>query len=162
TRSNAMPRRGRTHAPCAPEPAAGGERGLSLVELVVGMALMTLVLGGVFSAMTEAMRANDTVKLSTSMNNNLRVAMDLLVRDMLQAGQGLPSGKVVSIPSGDGALPIGRPGPVGTDYTFDPASTSLPAVTVGAELGPEINGLPTDMVTLLAADNVLNQVEVIE
>ncbi len=139
-----------------------GERGLSLVELVIGMALMALVLTGVFGAMTEAIRANETVKMSTAMNNNLRVAMDLLVRDMLQAGQGLPSGKVVSIPSGDGALPIVRPGPLGTNYTFDPESTTLPAVTVGAGMGPVVNGLATDMVTLLGADNVLNQVEVIE
>jgi len=139
-----------------------GERGLSLVELVVGMALLSIVMAGVFGAMTEAIRANDTVKMSTAMNNNLRVAMDLMVRDMLQAGQGLPSGKVISIPSGDGALPIVRPGPVGTDYTFDPDATSLPAVTVGAGMGPLIDGRPTDMVTLLAADNVLNQVEVTE
>lgn len=138
------------------------QRGISLVELVIGMGLMTLVLGGAFATMMEATRANDTVRLTTGMNNNLRVAMDLLVRDMIQAGQGLPAGKVVSIPSGIGALPIERPGPAGQAYTFDPAATTLQAVTVGAGLGPVILGQATDMITLLSADNVLNQVEVVE
>ena len=139
-----------------------GNTGMSLIELLIGMGIMSLVMGGVFSAMTEAMRANETVKLSTGMNNNLRVAMDLIVRDMIQAGQGLPAGKVVSVPSGAGALPILRPGPIGETYTFNPAATALPAVSVGAGLGPVILGQPTDIVTVLAADNVLNQVEIID
>lgn len=142
--------------------AARREAGMSLVELIVGMGLMTLIMGGVFGAMMEALRADETVKLTTGMNNNLRVAMDLLVRDTIQAGQGLPAGKVVSVPSGAGALPILRPGPTGTTYTFDPTSASLPAVAVGPGLGPVVSGQTTDMVTLLAADNVLNQVEIVE
>ncbi len=81
-------------------------RGFSLVELLVSMAVTSLVMGGVFSVMTSATRAQNSVRHVTNMNNNLRVAMDLLVRDMIQAGQGLPSGMVVSVPSGAGALPI--------------------------------------------------------
>ncbi len=132
--------------------------GFSLVELLVSMAVSSMVMAGVFSVMTSAQRANNSVKQVTSMNNNLRVAMDLLVRDLIQAGQGLPAGMVVTVPSGAGALPIVRPGPVGENYTFDPALPTISAVTVGPGLGPQINGQPTDMITILAADNAFDEV----
>ncbi len=135
----------------------GTNRGFSLVELVIAMGLMSLVLGGAFAALTESTSANESVKLLTGMNNNLRVGMDLLVRDLIQVGQGLPAGRVVAIPSGAGADPILRPGPEGTTYTFDPDATTLSAVTVGTGLGPEINGRPTDMITILAADNAFDR-----
>lgn len=135
-----------------------GRRGFSLTELVIAMGLMSLVMGGAFAALTESTRANETVKLVTGMNNNIRVGMDLLVRDLIQVGQGLPSGRVIAIPSGAGALPILRPGPIGTNYTFDAAATTIPAVTVGPGLGPQINGQPTDMITVLAADNAFDHV----
>lgn len=133
-------------------------RGFSLVELIMSMAVSSMVMAGVFSVMTSTQQANNTVKQVTAMNNNLRVAMDLIVRDLIQAGQGLPSGMVVTVPSGAGALPIARPGPVGENYTFDESLPTISAVTVGPGLGPEINGQPTDMITILAADNAFDEV----
>jgi len=149
--------------------AAGADRaraGFSLVELLVSMAILALVMGGVFVAMTSAMRANDTVKLTTTMNNNLRVAMDLVVRDLTQVGQGLPLGRSVGIPTGPGAIPVRRPGPfdpIGQPETivdqFDPALVALPAVTAGAAAGPLVDGVPTDTITTLAADGAFEGVE---
>jgi prepilin-type N-terminal cleavage/methylation domain-containing protein len=132
--------------------------GFSLVELLVSMAVSSLVMTGVVSVMATASRANNTVKQVTGMNNNLRVAMDLIVRDLTQAGQGLPAGMVVTVPSGAGALPIVRPGPVGTALTFNPALATLSAVSVGPGLGPVVNGQPTDIITILAADNAFDEV----
>lgn len=133
-------------------------RGFSLTELLVSVAVTSLLMGGVFSAMMSATRANDSVRLVTGMNSNLRVAMDLVTRDLIQAGQGLPAGRTVSIPFGVGALPVVRPSRAGTAYTFDPALPTLSAVTVGPGLGPEVNGQPTDMITVLAADNAFDSV----
>ena len=140
--------------------------GFSLVELVISMGVMAIVMSGVFSVLVDATRANDTVKLSTQTNNNLRVAMDLVVRDLLQAGQGLPMGRVVGIPSGTGALPVRRPGPqdpAGDPDTivdeFDDDLVALPALTSGPELGPVVAGEPTDMITILAADSAFEGVE---
>ena len=135
-----------------------GQDGFSLIELVIAMGLMSIVLGGAFAALTDVAKANDTVKLVTGMNNNIRVGMDLVVRDLIQVGQGLPTGRVIAVPSGTGAQPIVRPGPAGTNYTFDPNATSVSAVTVGAGLGPTINGQPTDMITTIAADNAFDHV----
>lgn len=133
-------------------------RGFSLVELLVSMAVSSMVMAGVFTVMTSTQQANNTVKQVTTMNNNLRVAMDLIVRDLIQAGQGLPAGMVVTIPSGASALPIPRPGPIGENYTFDDTLSTISAITVGRELGPVINGEATDMITILAADNAFDEV----
>ena len=96
-----------------------GQDGFSLIELVIAMGLMSIVLGGAFAALTDVAKANDTVKLVTGMHNNIRVGMDLVVRDLIQVGQGLPTGRVIAVPSGTGAQPIVRPGPAGTNYTFE-------------------------------------------
>ena len=141
-------------------------QGFSLVELVLSMGVMALVMTGVFSVLLDATRANDTVKMTTQTNNNLRVAMDLVVRDMLQAGQGLPTGRVVGIPSGPSALPVRRPGPFDPPASpntivdeFDDDLVALPALTSGPALGPDVAGAPTDMITTLAADSAFEGVQ---
>lgn len=144
---------------------AADTRGFSLTEMLVSLAVMSLVMTGVISAMLNATRANDTVKLSTQSNNNLRVAMDLMVRDMLQVGQGLPTGRVVGIPSGAGATAIRRPGPndpaanpAAIVLTFDPGLVALPALVSGPGLGPVVNGQATDIITTIAADSAFEGV----
>jgi hypothetical protein len=98
------------------------------------------------------MRANDMVVNVTTMNNGLRLAMDLMVRDMLQTGSGLGKGHAIQIPSG-GTL-IRRPGPPGLPtYTRPATELAIPAVIPGYQLGPTINGVPTDIITILTADN---------
>jgi prepilin-type N-terminal cleavage/methylation domain-containing protein len=140
------------------------QAGFSLPEMMVAMGLMLVVLGGVFTAMTNAMDAQQTVKQVTTMNSNLRVSMDLMVRDMLQVGQGLPTGRRVSIPSGAGSTPVVYPG-VGPGIPNDgpcpgvtqfAALTSLPAVTVGPGIGPRVNGVCSDIITTLAVDSAFS------
>lgn len=140
--------------------ARRGDAGFSLTEVLIAMAIMMLVLAGTFSSMTQAMSAQESARQLTGMNNNLRTAMDLIVRDLIQVGQGLPTGRVVGIPNGAGAALINRPGvapgrPVlgacdGVS-TF-PAEPSLPAVAVGPDLGPPVDGRCTDVITTLSAD----------
>jgi prepilin-type N-terminal cleavage/methylation domain-containing protein len=134
-----------------------GQEGFTLVELLVSTTISALIMGGAFVAFTGAARANETALLVTGMNSNLQTAVDLMVRDFIQVGQGLPSTKVIALPSGTGSAAINRPGPPGTTYTFSAGSTQLYAVTAGPNLGPTL-GLATDMVTILYADNQLDPV----
>lgn len=146
------------------EPTTGADRreaGFTLVELLVTMAITLVVMGATLTAMVHAMRANESARAVTGMNNNLRNAMDLIVRDLIQVGQGLPTGRVVLVPAGVGAQPINRPGPVGANLTFDPAATELSAVTPGPDLGPDVNGLPTDIITTIAGDTAFDQVPLV-
>jgi type II secretory pathway pseudopilin PulG len=136
--------------------ARDGEAGFSLPEVMIAMLIMMIVMAGTFTAMTNAMDSERTARQITGMNNNLRASMDLIVRDMLQVGQGLPVGRRVGVPNGVGAARIARPGPAAAGACAGavqfPDEPSLPALTVGPDLGPAVNGQCTDVVTTIAAD----------
>jgi hypothetical protein len=140
------------------------ESGFSLAEALVAMTIMTIVMGGVFHAMATAMDATRLVKGVTSMNQGLALSMDAMVRDLTAVGQGLPVGRRIGIPSGGGAQPIIRPGPgqVGAcpGVTTFPAMPSLAAVSAGAGKGPAIEGVCTDVITVLMADSSFENVGV--
>ena len=147
-------------APRTPRPDAG----FSLPEVLVAMGIMLVVLAGTFTAMTNAMRAEQTARSITTLNGHLRSSMDLIVRDFLQVGQGLPVGRVIGVPNSGGAQPIRRPGPAAAGACAGvadfPAGPTLSAVTVGPDLGPPINGICTDVITTLAHDGAFENVNV--
>lgn len=141
-----------------------GDAGFSLPEMMVSMGIMLVVLGGTFTAMTNAMRAEQTARSLTTLNGHLRSSMDLVVRDFLQIGQGLQTGRVITVPNGAGATPIVRPGPAAAggcagvaNFAMDP---TVNAVTVGPNLGPPINGQCTDVINTLAIDGAFDNVNV--
>jgi prepilin-type N-terminal cleavage/methylation domain-containing protein len=144
------------------------QRGFTLIELLVSMAVTTVILGATMAAMTNAINATESAKQITDMNNGLRTAMDLMVRDMLQVGQGLPGGRSILVPNGANSIPIQLPGPEGSNYQFDGPSFCPPratdpdtvceeitAVIPGPGRGPVLveNEPASDMITTLAADS---------
>ncbi len=159
----------------------GRQSGFTLVELLVTMSITTVILGATMSAMTHAINATDLAIQLTSMNNSLRTSMDVMVRDMLQVGQGLPSGNVVLIPTLAGSTPIRLPSPnpnpaitnylgaVGINPSVLPKLSTTPplagggppslsAVLPGPGLGPVINGVATDMIVTIAGDSSFDNV----
>ncbi len=96
---------------------ASAEAGYSMIELLIAMGITTAIMGATLGGLSDVMQSNDMVVRVTGMNNGLRAGMDLMIRDLLQAGAGLPKGHVISTPSGGGVL-IRRPGPPGTAYTY--------------------------------------------
>ncbi len=154
---------------------AKGQRGFTLIELLITMAITTVILGSVMLAMTDAIKATESATQITDLNNGLRTAMDLMVRDMLQVGQGLPGGRSILIPNGGPAQAISLPGPAMTDYVFDgptfcPIRTDdvtpdticedITAVIPGPNRGPVLfeDQPATDMITTLAADSSFDTV----
>src|SRR5262245_30375856 len=107
------------------------QHGFTLVELMIAMGITLLILGGALSAFMSGMAINETAALMSDANQNLRAGTNLLVRDLLQAGRGLPIGGI-PIPSGIGSTPLLRPGPIGSALTFDNVTaTTLPALVPG-------------------------------
>jgi len=129
------------------------EQGFSLVEVLIAAAISIVLLAGAMGSFNDALGLNEKANLMTDLEQNLRAGMNLLVRDFITAGWGIPTGGI-PIPSGDGTTPVTRPGPPGTTYTFSPALT-IAAVNPGAALGPEGIGRATDLVNILYADNLL-------
>lgn len=131
------------------------ERGFTLAEVLISTAIMMVVIGVATTAFKNAIDVSGGGALIADSNQSLRAAANLMVRDLIQAGRGIPIGGV-PIPSGTGTSAISRPGPPGTAYTFDNVNfTTLPAIVPGRALGPTINGQTTDIITVLMSDPLL-------
>jgi prepilin-type N-terminal cleavage/methylation domain-containing protein len=130
------------------------QRGFTLVELLVSMTIVLIVTGGALSAFSYALRASDTIKEKLDLNDQMRIAIDLMVRDFIQVAQGLPDTKVISVPSGGATTQIQRPSPPNQNYLFPAGKTELNAVSTGDGLGPLIRNISTDMVSIIYADNL--------
>jgi hypothetical protein len=134
-------------------PRMRSEQGFTVTEVLVASTLSLIILAGTMGSLNDALGLNDKALLLADLGQNLRAGLNLLVRDFVNAGWGIPIGGL-PIPSGAGTNPVARPGPPGTNYTFAGLLT-LSAVNSGEDLGPVSNGQPTDMVSMLYADNLL-------
>ena len=76
--------------------------GFSLIEVLISMGVLTLVIGGTLTGMANMMTSNEIVLQTSTMNNALRTGMDLIIRDLLQVGSGLPSGTRLRSRTGQG------------------------------------------------------------
>jgi hypothetical protein len=132
---------------------ADRQAGYSVMEMLVAMGIMTVVMGATAASLDQASKMRDAAVLMTGVNNSLRTGMDLMIRDMLQIGSGLPPGHVILVPSGTGAVQMNIPGPPGTTFVTPSGDLDWAAVIPGDALGPTINGVPTDTITMLMADN---------
>jgi len=128
------------------------QRGFSFPELLVAMALTVVVSALTFQALQGANRATEAVMAMSDVNQNLRVAMNVLIRDLMSTGEGIPTGGI-SFPTG--GTEVRRPGPPGSDWHFDPLWSTLPSVGPGDDIGTHVNGVATDVITLLTTDRRL-------
>lgn len=135
-------------------PTRNGDNGFTLIEVMISMAIVLIMLGAALTTFTNALKVNAAATQLGDASQNLRAGTDLLVRDLLQTGAGIPTGGI-PIPSGPGATPLNRPGVPGTAPKFNPSVSVLPAITPGMGMGSPVNGKATDEVTVLYADTSL-------
>jgi len=132
--------------------------GFSLVEVMISVGIMTVIMAATMTALSQAMKANETAVLVTGMNNSLRTAMDLMIRDLLQVGSGLPPGHFILIPSNSQMNMPGPPLTPAVTYKSVVGDLDINAVNPGYGLGPVVSGIATDMITTLAADSTFTHV----
>lgn len=70
----------------SPVCASRRQRGLSIVELLVGVAVGLFIVGGAVKLFVDYLSDSRRVLLETRVNQDLRAAADLLVRDLRRAG----------------------------------------------------------------------------
>lgn len=133
------------------------EAGFTLVELLTAIAVMAVILAATVGALTSAVQTTQAVTMMADTQENLRAGMNYMIRDLIQAGEGIPQNGL-TIPNSGGGSPtssVNSPGPGAT--TFPTTWSSLPAVMPGFETGPitTTSGLATDTVTILYADSTL-------
>jgi len=130
------------------------ERGMTLVEVLIAMTVTLVMTGAALSALVHASRAATTTTSLTEINQNLRIAMNIVIRDLIQAGRDIPVGGV-PYPTGT-PQPVVRPGPIGFTIEFDTDWVTLPAITPGPDVGPIVNGTTTDIVSILREDQTID------
>jgi prepilin-type N-terminal cleavage/methylation domain-containing protein len=112
-----------------------GERGFSLIELLIAMVVTLIVSGAVLMLLVQANRSFQTQPEMTERQQNIRVAMDLIMRDIANAGAGLPQQVQVFTPglNGRDAAPFGDPRDRLEMLTNETGRDPLPGcATVGA------------------------------
>ena len=67
----------------------GGQHGVTLIELMVGAVVATIVIAAGFAVLTSSSKALTTNEQTIETQQNVRVAMEFLFRDIRQAGFGM-------------------------------------------------------------------------
>ncbi|HYL63935.1 MAG TPA: prepilin-type N-terminal cleavage/methylation domain-containing protein [Candidatus Methylomirabilis sp.] len=143
------------------------QSGFTLIEFMIATAVTLLALSATVMAFKDALRTNQNVTLKSDVSDNMRAGLNLMEGDLIQAGEGIPTGGIpypyTPGPAsclGSGGAPINRPNLTG-GLTFPVCNVSLNAVEPGYQLGPPISspdagtGANTDMISILYADNTL-------
>ncbi len=152
------------------------QKGFSLLELMVSMTIVVSVVGLAIGALIQAQRATEAVAYEANNQENLRAGMHFMVKDIAQAGEGIPPGGI-SVPNtgAGGTSAIIRPGlapgvifpnPAPIPPNFPGGFLTLTALVPGFQIGQVGKGLnpitnavlvgnPTDVINVLYADDVL-------
>jgi prepilin peptidase dependent protein B len=127
------------------------QRGLSIVELMVGVAVGMFIVGGAVKLFIDMFTNNRRLLLETRVNQDLRAAADIIARDVRRAGYWTGASAAINVPPGTAPTPnpYANYGSVGANsiaYAYDrgagasAAGFSLSAnqifMTVGAASQP--------------------------
>lgn len=64
----------------------GRQIGLTLIELMIGIVVGSIVLGAVIAVYASTIRGSNTALRTARLNQELRSTMDLMVREIRRAG----------------------------------------------------------------------------
>jgi prepilin-type N-terminal cleavage/methylation domain-containing protein len=94
--------------------ARTGQTGFSLIELIVAMAITLVVTGAIYGLIAGSQNAFRREPEMAERQQNIRMAMDLIMKDVANAASGLPTFVQAFRPGLDGLGPMGPDG-VATD-----------------------------------------------
>jgi prepilin-type N-terminal cleavage/methylation domain-containing protein len=141
------------------------QAGFSLIEVLVAISILVTVVGLAVGALLQAQSAATVVSYEANTQENLRAGMHFIVRDLTQAGEGIPQGGI-SVPNTGTTSTIFRPGTATTFVYNGTGVTTLPPIMPGSGLGAQattvnpatntvLTGNNTDIINILYADNTL-------
>ncbi len=133
-------------------------RGFSVMELIIAMGLATVVLGGALALTSQAIGISDLVTQRSEMQQNGRVAINMMALDASLAGTGFPTSGI-QLPSGAGSADshLACDEATGCHITNNVwTNERLYAAWPGQAGGPTINGVATDVFTVVYDDPTSN------
>lgn len=129
------------------------EAGFTLGEMMIASVLTLMIVTAAIEMLNRTLTLTGTARVISETNHGLQAGTSLMVRDLMQTGQGVPLGGI-PIPNGLGASAVLRPGLAGA--TFPITQSALPALSPGNGLGPTLLGVATDVINVVYADRTLN------
>ena len=152
--------------------SANSSRGFTLVELLVSLAVGTLIVGAAVQLFTKGMNATFVVSQRAEMQQDLRATSDLMFKDISLAGAGNLPVSGILLPSTAGKPLYGfAPSCAVTNNCVPGGGIAYPCVTKGAvpcnptmfglipgyQMGIKAPGSPTnsDVITVVYTDSVL-------
>lgn len=142
------------------------ESGFSLLEMVIAMALGTLVLGAAVQLYSQGVAATWTVSQRAEMQQDFRAASNMMTKDLSLAGAGLGNGAAIALPSlvtpvygcaQMSGLPcyLGSANNAGLGYPKQGTTAYLYGLMPGLNNGPTLNASQgaTDVITVVYADS---------
>ena len=97
--------------------------GFTLIEMMVAIALGMIVIAGATGTFTAQTRQNAAEEQISQMNQNVRGALDMIIRDLMQAGYKAPGGGVTGVTYSTSQLLIQAD--LNANGSIDTSSTSL-------------------------------------
>jgi prepilin-type N-terminal cleavage/methylation domain-containing protein len=136
-------------------------RGFSMTELLVSMAIGSIVIGGAVQMFSQAMRAHWITSQRAELQQDFRAATNIMTRDISLAGSGI--GDIgIALPSGTGTLPVYPCSAIACNYVNGgsaayPVQTGVPylyGIVPGNNLGITVNAAqgPTDIISIAYTD----------
>jgi prepilin-type N-terminal cleavage/methylation domain-containing protein len=135
--------------------------GFSLLEMVIAMALGTIVLGAAVQLYSQGVAATWTVSQRAEMQQDFRAASNMLTRDLSMAGAGLGNDVVIALPAtitpvygcDQTKCYLGAANGAAATYPKPGATPYLYGLIPGMNAGPTINSLQNDAVTVVYTDS---------
>jgi prepilin-type N-terminal cleavage/methylation domain-containing protein len=75
-----------------------GERGFSLVEVMIAIVVMTIVVGAIFALLRDSMKTSNATLELTDAQEAARIGQEYINRDLVNTGDGLNSINNISVP----------------------------------------------------------------
>jgi type IV pilus assembly protein PilW len=140
-----------------------GQQGVTLIELMIGAVVATTIIAAGYAVLTSSSKAMTTNEQTVETQQNVRVAMEFLYRDIRQAGFGM-NGPVGNCPT---AIVPADHTPVGPDRGPDRISLVAPVGnTVGTATDPPWllnnntsigSGVPLALTSAIAVTNMVSE-----
>ncbi len=140
--------------------------GFTLLEMMISLALGLLVIGSAVQLFSQGVDATWVISQKAEMQQDLRAASGLLLKDISLAGAGLPNEQGIALPTGAGTKSIygcdqsGSCLPGGAvAYPYAPSTTTptMYPIIPGYQLGVIPNGgnVKSDLITVVYSDPIL-------
>lgn len=130
-----------------------GEKGFTIVELIIAMIVFLIVTGSVYGVLLIAQRSRTQVNQQVQLTKNVRLALNIVGRDTFNAGFGYPLKDSVNLRDNRFAAVVGVPVDTGD------AADTIPPVIAGDNINNNTFAAPattTDQVTFLFKDSTFN------